>query len=235
MIKASKKVASWSSCLFFFPIEFCMCCFLQDVDWFLQGRTATGLVKQLSRDFMWQIFDFLLGEPAAAAPPCHISYMYMYVVRQSASQRPRRFHTSLPLQCKNFFCGLKFTMTSAFEKLNDPEEPHDSFSRHISFSRVVKQGGGPPAPKRKYEPAAPLGRAGKPEKLLSVQTLWNGSCTFHLPKLVFKLVLLFYNSLLAAIYFHMIRPYTQNMFVFRFKIWQQQFSDIIANKTDIFY
>ena len=55
-------------------------------------------------------------------------------------------------------------MTSAFEKLNDPEEPHDSFSRHISFSRVVKQGGGPPAPKRKYEPAAPLGRAGKPEK-----------------------------------------------------------------------
>ena len=228
MIKASKKVASWSSCLFFFPIEFCMCRFLQDVDWFLQGRTATGLVKQLSRDFMWQIFDFLLGEPAAAPPPCHISYMYMYVVASQLA-RPRRFHTSLPLQCKNFFCGLKFTMTSAFEKLNDPEEPHDSFSRHISFSRVVKQGGGPPAPKRKYEPAAPLGRAGKPEKLCL------GSYTFHLPKLVVKPVLLFYNSLSAAIYFHMIRPYTQNMFVVRVKIWQLQFSDIIANKTDIFY
>ena len=167
MIKASKKVASWSSCLFFFPIEFCMCCFLQDVDWFLQGRTATGLVKQLSRDFMWQIFDFLLGEPTAAPPPCHISYMYMYVVRQSASQTtavPYKF--AAPMQ--KLFCGLKFTMTSAFEKLNDPEEPHDSFSRHISFSRVVKQGGGPPAPKRKYEPAAPLGRAGKPEKHYSL-------------------------------------------------------------------
>ena len=95
-------------------------------------------------------------------------------------------------------------MTSAFEKLNDPEEPHDSFSRHISFSRVVKQGGGPPAPKRKYEPAAPLGRAGKPEKHYGLDHV----STFHLPKLVVKPVLLFYNSLSAAIYYHMIRPYT---------------------------
>ena len=172
MIKASKKVASWSSCLFFFPIEFCMCCFLQDVDWFLQGRTATGLVKQLSRDFMWQIFDFLLGEPAAAAPPCHISYMYMYVVRQSASQRPRRFHTSLPLQCKNFFCGLKFTMTSAFEKLNDPEEPHDSFSRHISF-QGRKTGGRPPPHHKKTKPSA-VAPQGRRENLTTafVQTLY---------------------------------------------------------------
>ena len=137
-----------------------------------------------------------------------ISLICICMLYASQLARPRRFHTSLPLQCKNFFCGLKFTMTSAFEKLNDPEEPHDSFSRHISFSRVVKQGGGPPAPKRKYEPAAPLGRAGKPEKLTSVQTLWLGSYTFHLPKLVVKPVLLFYNSLSSTIYFHMIRPYT---------------------------
>ena len=75
---------------------------------------------------------------------------------------------------QKLFCGLKFTMTSAFEKLNDPEEPHDSFSRHISFSRVVKQGGGPRT-KRKQNPEAPQGGR---ENLTTVfvQTLYIFRC-----------------------------------------------------------
>ena len=53
----------------------------------------------------------------------------------------QQFNISLPLR-ELFFVASKIHNDFAFEKLNDPEEPHDSFSvRHIGFySRKVREG-----------------------------------------------------------------------------------------------